>query len=146
MSGPLLIRRVSAMLAICVASSAMLGCCCRGVGQGLASFAVPGALPAGGQACCGPCVGCRACVGPLAGLFRHLTPPPPTLPSGAECGMYPRFHPVPVQPVFARRDLPRNVGSSFGPLPPEPSEANAPSLVVPSPAASSGQSWVPASS
>ncbi len=182
----MLIRRVAAMLAVCVASSAMLGCYCGvgrgfslrgewllemnrgacggcvdetcngGVEQGAASCAVSGASPACTGACRGPCVG-RPCVGrpcvgartyagPLAGLFRILTPPPPTSPAGAECGMYPRFHPVPAQPVFARRNLPRNVGSGFGPLPPEPAEANARSLVVPSQEPVSRQSWVPASS
>lgn len=115
-----------------------------GCGGSETCCAVAGTSSGGGRMGGGPCVGRRPCVGPLTGLFRMLTPPPPTLPAGAECGMYPRFHPVPAQPVFARRDLPRNVGSGFGPLPAEPPEASARQLVAPPPEAVSRQAWVPA--
>ncbi len=151
MSVSLPIRRLAFVLAVCLMSFALSGCCCpygpgrgfrlrsewilemnRGAGASCEAAACEAEGPAcvtcdDAPSCCGPArcgTCCWPCGGLLAGLGRLLTPPPPP-PIRTPCSMYPRFHPVPAQPVFSRRDLPNKVGAGFGPLPPEPPEADA---------------------
>ncbi len=63
-------------------------------------------------------------LGVRGGLLRRLAPRPARLPraprpipAGAELPMHSRFHPVPTEPVFTRRNLPHGVGAPFGLMP-----------------------------